>query len=233
MSHLIAPCSFERLIVLPRRLRKLHLLRRDHLPPALLVSTGAIRPSFRANCAAANRLLCGCADSHSLRVVQDAILLRRSTCNGNAVVNSSDVSASKSGEPIVVKDRAVQCLGVLAMLVVASAVTSPAAADEKLSAFMKAKLGHAEKVLEGLTREDFDVIAKNSQAMSLLCEDEMWMVVQTAEYRERSTEFRRSVDAITEAARKKNLEGAAFAYLDSTMKCVSCHKYVRKSRAGQ
>jgi len=95
---------------------------------------------------------------------------------------------------------------------------------------MQRKLGHAEKTLEGLAREDYDAIITHSQAISLLCEDELWAVLQTVEYRERSNEFRRSVNAITEAARKKNLDAAALAYVDATLKCVSCHKYVRKTR---
>lgn len=104
------------------------------------------------------------------------------------------------------------------------------ASQAKLAAFMKAKLGHSEKVLEGLAREDYALIAKHSQAISLLCEDELWMVIMTPEYLERSKEFRRSVNAITEAARKNNLDAAAFAYVDSTMKCVTCHKYVRRAK---
>jgi cytochrome c556 len=104
------------------------------------------------------------------------------------------------------------------------------AAEGDLSTFMKVKLRHSEKVLEGLATEDYELIVKNSQAMSLLCEDEMWSVLQTPEYHERSREFRRSVDAITEAARGKNLEAAALNYVESTMKCVSCHKYVREAR---
>ena len=79
-------------------------------------------------------------------------------------------------------------------------------------------------------REDYELIGKHSQAISLLCEDELWSVLQTPEYVERSKEFRRSVYAITEAARKNNLEAAALAYVDSTMKCISCHKYVRQTR---
>jgi hypothetical protein len=43
-------------------------------------------------------------------------------------------------------------------------------------------------------------------------------------------EFQRSINSITEAARKKNLEAAPLAYVDATMKCVSCHKYVRQVR---
>jgi hypothetical protein len=95
---------------------------------------------------------------------------------------------------------------------------------------MQAKLTHAEKTLEGLTKGDFELIVKHSQAISLLCEDELWAVLETPEYRERSNEFRRSVNAITDAGRKKNLEAATLAYVDSTLKCVSCHKYVRDSR---
>jgi hypothetical protein len=117
----------------------------------------------------------------------------------------------------------------LALTIVMS-LTAHASGQERLAAFMQAKLEHSEKLLEGLAREDFDLIAKHSQAIGLLCEDELWSVLQTAEYMERSKEFRRSVYAITEAARKKNLEAAAFAYVDSTMKCVTCHKYVRQTR---
>ena len=121
----------------------------------------------------------------------------------------------------------------LAALIGTCFITNHAGAEEKLSAFMKAKLVHSEKVLEGLAREDYDLIAKHSTTISNLCLDEMWMVLQTPEYAERSKEFRRSVYEITEAAQKKNLEAAAFAYVDMTMKCVSCHKYVRKVRSGK
>jgi hypothetical protein len=117
----------------------------------------------------------------------------------------------------------------LAILVGIIVAASEANGQNKVSAFMKVKLDHSQRLLEGLATEDYDLIAKHSQAIGLLCEDEIWSVLQTPEYRERSNEFRRSVYAITEAARNKNLEGAALAYVDTTMKCVSCHKYVRKT----
>ena len=118
----------------------------------------------------------------------------------------------------------------LAAAIVLAAASGQALSQEsdKVAIFMRAKLEHSQKVLEGLTLEDFDKIAKHAQEMSLLSQAATWQVLQTPEYHDRSVEFRRSVDAITEAARKKNLEGAALAYMDATMKCVSCHKYVRK-----
>jgi cytochrome c556 len=128
-------------------------------------------------------------------------------------------------------NRPIPCrLFLMAVIGCAAVLPSQAIGQEKLSNFMRVKLDHSQKTLEGLSKADFDVIAKHSQAISLLCEDELWMVIQTPEYRERSKEFQRSVDAITDAARKKNLEAATLAYVNATMKCVSCHKYVRQAR---
>jgi cytochrome c556 len=120
------------------------------------------------------------------------------------------------------------CLFLIAAMGLPAACPSMAMGQEKLSNFMRVKLNHAQKTLEGLSKADFDLIAKHSQTISLLCEDELWMVIQTAEYRERSKEFQRSVDAIRDAALNKNLEAATLAYVDATMKCVSCHKYMRR-----
>lgn len=129
---------------------------------------------------------------------------------------------SKSG---LVNSCLVVCFGLSAV-----AAVTLFAQEDKLPKFMRAKLFHSEKTLEGLTTEDFDLIAKHSQAMSLLCEDEMWSVMRTPEYDQRSSEFRRSIDAITKAAKQKDLDAATLAYLDTTMKCVSCHKYVRHEK---
>ena len=114
---------------------------------------------------------------------------------------------------------------VLVPLFVASGEQAPSLRD-----FMQLKLNHSQKILEGLVREDFAALAKHSQELSLLSLDASWQVLQTAEYTQQSLEFRRAADALTAAAKKKNLDGAALAYVDVTMKCVNCHKYVRSAR---
>jgi len=96
--------------------------------------------------------------------------------------------------------------------------------------FMRVKLEHSKKVLEGLTTEDLDLVAKSAQAMSLLSQEATWQVLQTQEYAHRSQDFRRTADTLTQAAKKKNLDGAALAYVELTMKCIDCHKYVRDQR---
>ena len=98
---------------------------------------------------------------------------------------------------------------------------------DKQKGFMRIKLMASQQVLEALAVENFDSMAKHAQHISLLTREEGWNVVQTAEYRSRSTEFRRTADRLTAAAKKKNLDGATLAYLDLTQKCVECHKYLR------
>jgi hypothetical protein len=117
--------------------------------------------------------------------------------------------------------------------VLAAALWSAGGAQEqpaKVSDFMKLKLNHAQKSLEAITIEDYAAMAKHAQALSLLSREATWRVLQTEEYVQHSTEFRRTADALGAAAKKKNVDAAALAYVDLTMKCVNCHKYVRGVR---
>lgn len=95
---------------------------------------------------------------------------------------------------------------------------------------MKQKLAASEKILEGLALEDYDAIVQHSQRISLLTLEESWNYLQTVDYRRESEEFRRAADAVSAAAKQKNLDGAALAYMQMTLSCVRCHKYLRSNR---
>jgi hypothetical protein len=113
---------------------------------------------------------------------------------------------------------------------VVAIVSAPALAKEPekdTAKFMRAKLVHAQQLLEGLALEDYDAIEKNAQKLSLFSLDSTWQVFQTPEYVRQSADFRRATDSITKAAEKKNLDSAALYYMEMTMKCIQCHKYVR------
>lgn len=123
--------------------------------------------------------------------------------------------------------------GVLALVTSAALLTRAAEKQpaprqpNQVRDFMRAKLVHSERVLEGLTLQDFDLVAKHAQELSLLSQAAQWQVLQTPEYLHRSQEFRRIADRLTAAAREKNLDGATLAYVELTMECVQCHRYVR------
>ena len=128
---------------------------------------------------------------------------------------------------------------VSAVVLLATVATALTAADEsplrpdRVAGFMRAKLAHSQDVLEGLAVEDFELIDRGAQALSLVSQDASWQVLQTEDYARQSAEFRRSCDSLRRAAKDENLDGAALAWMEVTMKCVQCHKYVRdEERAG-
>lgn len=110
------------------------------------------------------------------------------------------------------------------------AITWPSVAEvatDQVAGFMRAKLAHSQNVLEGLATEDFDLIERGAQELSLASLDSNWQVLQTEDYVRQSAEFRRACDSLRDAAQRKNLDGATVAWMDVTLKCVQCHKYVR------
>ena len=101
------------------------------------------------------------------------------------------------------------------------------ATPDQVADFMRAKLDHSIAVLEGLAIEDYDMMAKAAQDLALASQASNWQVLQTEEYARQSGEFRRSCITLRDAAKAKNLDAAALAWMDVTMKCVQCHRYVR------
>jgi hypothetical protein len=96
--------------------------------------------------------------------------------------------------------------------------------------FMQAKLKDNSKILEGLMTNQFAQIASAADHLSLMSTATQWHVIQGPIYKQHSEEFRRSVDELKKAANKKNLDGAALAYMHMTMTCINCHKFVRGTR---
>lgn len=95
--------------------------------------------------------------------------------------------------------------------------------------FMHQKLENAKAILEALATEDYTSMAKNAQALSLLSLESGWNVLTTDEYLKQSSDFRRACGVIQAAAKEKNVDRAALGFVNLTVHCVECHKYVRKS----
>jgi hypothetical protein len=96
--------------------------------------------------------------------------------------------------------------------------------------FMRQKLAFSQKVLEGLTLEDYAMIAKNAKALKLLSQASEWEVPtipNATEFVAFTTEFQQMTDTLGQKAKEKNIDGATLAYIRLTMSCVNCHKYVR------
>jgi len=92
---------------------------------------------------------------------------------------------------------------------------------------MKFKLSYAQRVLEGIATENYEVIADSAKKLKALSQKADWQIRQTPEYQKFTAEFARHADSLLNAANKKNVDAATVAYFQMTVSCTTCHKYLR------
>ena len=86
------------------------------------------------------------------------------------------------------------------------------------------KLDLSHGVLDAIALDDFEALeayASDLVTMSLAGE---LNVSGTDTYRQKSREFREAAQALGRAAREREVEAAALAYVDLTLRCLSCHR---------
>lgn len=102
--------------------------------------------------------------------------------------------------------------------------------DIPLRDFMRQKLEASNKILEGLVLEDPALIKEGAGVLNEMSTAEKWRVQNDALYREFSADFRRVTASLVEAADEGNTDQAALKWMDATMSCIECHRYVRGMR---
>ena len=100
--------------------------------------------------------------------------------------------------------------------------------DDGLKTFMQLKLDHAKGILEGLTTENFELIAKSAQSLNALSLESSWNRYTTVDYLDHSSDFRHAIRELTKAAHEQNLDRAALSYVGLTVQCLECHRYLRQ-----
>ena len=109
----------------------------------------------------------------------------------------------------------------------AESPTKPGAKKIVMKAFMRKKLASSQDVIEGLALEDFDLIEKGAKQLKAMSAAAEFMASNDPLYKEHADDFRRVVTKMEKAAREKRIDGATLGFMDMTMNCVECHKYVR------
>ena len=118
-------------------------------------------------------------------------------------------------------------VGLIAFGVFVAVLAAPAKRQTSTSDLMQKKLEFSQNILEGLALEDFEKITNNAKAMNGLTQIEAFFVADTADYRAQLKIFRFANDELVRLADEESIDGAALAYMQQTLSCVNCHKYLR------
>lgn len=130
--------------------------------------------------------------------------------------------------------RRVTVFGLLAALALGAALAARPAAGQQGAPtrreLMRTKLQASQHILEGITLENYDLIAKGARALKALSRASIWEVPtipNADDYLVYTAEFERLADELSRKAADRNLDGATLAYFRLTASCVNCHKYIR------
>jgi len=86
------------------------------------------------------------------------------------------------------------------------------------------KLDLSHGALDAIALDDFEALeAYASDLVTLSFAGEL-NVGGAETYRQKSREFREAAQALGRAARERETEAAALAYVDLTLRCLSCHR---------
>lgn len=102
----------------------------------------------------------------------------------------------------------------------------------KKKTVMERKLEHAQKLLAALAKEDFKQIETAADELKLCAGEASWQVVKSAKYERYSNDFIRDLSDLQAAAKAKNTDKSALAYVSMTLTCVKCHQFVRDEKIG-
>jgi hypothetical protein len=115
-------------------------------------------------------------------------------------------------------------VAVVALVAAAALVTSQ---NEPTETLMRAKAGYAHRLLDAVVQEDFDVIQDQAFRLKAVAETADWYDAENPELERETHAFIRAADRLFEAAKDKNGDGAALAYMNVTLSCVHCHRLLR------
>lgn len=93
--------------------------------------------------------------------------------------------------------------------------------------FMRRKLAMVNKIVEGIATEDFGLIEQGGRELVEIAESAAWKSTKDPFYGHYSSNFEQAAKGLIDAAQRKSVDKATFAYVHVTFSCTACHQHVR------
>lgn len=100
----------------------------------------------------------------------------------------------------------------------------------QINAFMLRKLDLAKDMLEGLTTNNMEKVSQSAQGLNALSIESAWNVYTTEDYLDMSEDFRHSLSIIRNGAKSGNVDRATLGYINMTVQCVECHRFLKSKQ---
>ncbi len=103
--------------------------------------------------------------------------------------------------------------------------------DKKvMEKFMTRKLAAAQRALEGVAREDHELIQNATIEMIDLSRQAAWEQMASYRFVQDTADFVTAAEFLGRMADAKDAEGTSLGFMRLTMTCTNCHRHVRTAR---
>ncbi len=114
-----------------------------------------------------------------------------------------------------------------ASLLAGEILNSTNPSNDQLPGLMLAKLASTQRIVVGLVSKDFSEMKRGADDLASVCDAIQWESHPDPSYGHYRKELRRQAKRLGELATEQNLDGAAFAYMQTVSTCISCHEHCR------
>lgn len=106
--------------------------------------------------------------------------------------------------------------------------------DKKvMEKFMTRKLAAAQRALEGVAREDHELIQKATAEMIDLSRQAAWEQMASYRFVQDTADFVTAAEFLSRMAEAKDAEGTSLGFMRLTMTCTNCHRHVRTANVAK
>jgi cytochrome c553 len=95
---------------------------------------------------------------------------------------------------------------------------------------MREKLLHSQRILAALTTSDYGLLQRETQALTDITKNPVWMELITADLRPYTSGFTKALADLSAASTRRDYDSAGASYSGLIAACIDCHKHVMKSR---
>lgn len=100
--------------------------------------------------------------------------------------------------------------------------------DPSNQLLMRDKLIQMNRVLEGITLDDFDQVEQSAKTLGMISKATSWHIVdQTSQYKRLSKNFQEQASDLERHAREKNEEAVTLDLVRMNITCTHCHQHMR------